>query len=494
MALACAVVIGRLVAPGSELSTHRWLTTRSSLPEMIGGGLETIGKDPLYTLADRLWSAKEFIEKRLVEKSQTFARQAETVLLYDMSNTYFEGVCRGNALARRGHSKEKRSDCPLVSFSLVVDHSGRPIASRIDPGNQSEPETLVLVLNRLETLLAGPLPGLSLPKPTLVMDRGIATRSNMALMKSRGFPYCIVERRPVEKSDQKEFETAKETFEWFAPDPESPDAGVWLKKVALPEDSSVVRALVLSASRKLKEEGMDTLKEARYLKARERLRASVRKGTLTQAETIGKRLGRLEASYPSVARYYTVDLVSDTPSRASQRKTKAPSLAPRIVDLVWKTKETHQVRSTLTGAYVIETTHTELSASGIWSLYTTLTQVEDAFRSLKSDLGVRPVFHQTADRTRAHLFVSVLAYFLLSHIEGLLRDAGDTRSWRILRETLETYTRVTVTGSDPHIGYRYEIRDFVTPEPSHQKIFKLLEASSPCRRTMHRFKPEAAQM
>ena len=164
VSLACALVVGRLVAPGSELSTHRWLTTRSSLPEMIGGDLATIGKDPLYTVTDRLWSAKDFIEKRLVEKTQTFSRQAKTVLLYDMSNTYFEGVCRGNDLAKRGHSKEKRSDCPLVSFSLVVDRSGRPIASRIDPGNQSEPETLVSVLDRLETLLAGPLPGLSLPK------------------------------------------------------------------------------------------------------------------------------------------------------------------------------------------------------------------------------------------------------------------------------------------------------------------------------------------
>ena len=153
-----------------------------------------------------------------------------------------------------------------------------------------------------------------------------------------------------------------------------------------------------------------------------------------------------------------------------------------------------QLRKTLTGAYVIETTHTELSASGIWSLYTTLTQVEGAFRALKSDLGVRPVFHQTADRTRAHLFVSVLAYFLLSHIESRFRKAHDTRSWRILRETLETYTRGTVSGSDPHTGYHYEIRDFVAPEAAHKEIFRILEVASPCGRIQRRFKPEAVQM
>ncbi len=250
---------------------------------MIGGDIETVGKDPLYAITDRLWSVKEVIERKLVENSQALSESAETVLLYDMSNTYFEGTCRGNHLARRGHSKEKRNDCPLVSFSLVVDRSGRPIASRSDPGNQSEPETLVSVLDRLDALIPTPLPGLIFPKPTLVMDRGIATRSNILLMKTRGFPYCIAERRPVEKEYRQEFETARETFKWFPSSPESPDSGVWLKKVSLAEDPSLVRALVLSESRKLKEEGMDTLKETRYLGALERLRASLRKGTVSQA-------------------------------------------------------------------------------------------------------------------------------------------------------------------------------------------------------------------
>ena len=496
--LACAVVIGRLVAPGSDLATHRWLTSRSSLPEMIGGDLETIGKDALYALTDRLWGVKDVLEKRLVENSQALSGSAETVLLYDMSHTYFEGTCRGNDLARRGHSKEKRSDCPLVSFSLVVDRSGRPIASRIDPGNQSEPETLVSVLDRLEALLPAPLPGMIFPKPTLVMDRGIATRSNLLLMKTRGFPYCIVERRPVEKAYRKEFETAKETFEWFSPNADSPDSGVWLKKVSCPEDPSLVRALVLSESRKLKEKAMDTLKETRYLGALERLRASVRKGTISQAETLFKRLGRLEASYSSVARHYTVAPVYETsgppPIPRGKKKAVLSLSSPRIVDLVWEKSPQRQRRKILTGAYVIETTHRELSASGIWSLYTTLTQVEGAFRALKSDLGVRPVFHQTADRTRAHLFVSVLAYFLLSHIESRFKKAEDTRSWPTLRETLETYTRVTLSGSDPHTGYHYELRDFVDPEPAHKEIFRILEASSPCRRTLRRFKPETVQM
>ena len=501
IALACAVVIGRLVAPGSDLATHRWLTSRSSLPEMVDGRLLDVGKDPLYTITDRLWSAKETIEARLSEAVRAATPAGEMVLLYDLSNTYFEGAARGNPLARRGHSKEKRSDCPLVTFSLVVDQKGRPVVSRIDPGNQSEPETLASVLDRLESLLVAPIPGLGFPKPTLVMDRGIATRENLALMKVRGFPYCVVERRPAEKAYREEFEKAKEHFAWFASDPETPETGVWLKKVELPDDPSVVRALVLSETRKLKEEGMDTLKETRFIAALEQLRASIRKGTLTQGETVCRRLGKIEATHPSVARYYKITPVSvpGAPLKPSQRKKKEELSSgepafPRIADLVWEKTEKQTVRKDLTGAYVIETTHTDLSASGIWSLYITLTRVEDAFRSLKSDLGIRPVYHQGADRTRAHLFVSLLAYALLSRIETTLRASGDTRSWSTLRKTLETYTRVTVTGSDPHTGYTYKIRDFVEPEAPHRTIFQTLGIASSCRRSMLRFKPESGQM
>ncbi|EQD23926.1 MAG: hypothetical protein D084_Lepto4C00665G0002 [Leptospirillum sp. Group IV 'UBA BS'] len=498
--LACAVVIGRLVAPGSDLSTHRWLTSRSSLPEMIGGDLETVGKDPLYAMTDRLWSAKEVIERQLVQNSQALSGSAETVLLYDMSNTYFEGTCRGNDLARRGHSKEKRSDCPLVSFSLVVDRSGRPIASRIDPGNQSEPETLVSVLDRLDALLSTTLPGMTVPKPTLVMDRGIATRSNLLLMKSRGFPYCLVERRPAEKEYRKEFETARETFEWFPPNSGSPGLRVSGSRRSvfprIPPSSGPWSSRKAGSSRR--KAWTPSTRPATWERwnafGPPSARARSRRRRRSSSGSAGSRPLIL-----SMARHYTVAPVYETtaPPRISRGKKKkaSPSLAsPRIVDLAWEKSPLRQVRETLTGAYVIETTHTELSASGIWSLYTTLTQVEGAFRALKSDLGVRPVFHQTADRTRAHLFVSVLAYFLLSHIESRFRRAEDTRSWRTLREFLETYTRVTVSGSDPHTGYHYEIRDFVEPEATHKEIFRILEAASPCGRTQRRFKPETVQM
>ena len=160
-----------------------------------------------------------------------------------------------------------------------MDSRGFPVASRIGRGNQSELETLS---------------GLSVfpgaPKPTLVMDRGIATRENIALMKTRGYHYCVVERRPVEKEYAALFETARETFEWFAPHPDRSPEGVWLHKLLVPDEASapgpapppgdpVARVLVLSAARKAKEDAMDALKETRFASALEGLRSSVRKGS-----------------------------------------------------------------------------------------------------------------------------------------------------------------------------------------------------------------------
>ncbi|EQD24492.1 MAG: putative transposase [Leptospirillum sp. Group IV 'UBA BS'] len=423
--------------------------------------------------------------------------------LYDLSNTYLEGAAERNPLAKRGHSKEKRSDCPLIGLSLVVDRRGFPIASRIVAGNQSEPETLPVALDRLETL-AGLNAFPNGPKPTLVMDRGIATRDNIALLKNRGFSYCVVERRPVEKEYADLFASAKETFEWFAPHPERPLEGVYLHKEDLPEEKSS-RLLVLSAARKAKEDAMDALKETRFGEALENLKGAIEKGACVRPDTVSRRIGKILARFPSVAKYYTVTpVIEEIPPPSEKAKTekpgkktgptrrKLPPKAPaqKVVGLSWALNVRREERSLLTGTYVIETSHTDLTSRDIWSLYTTLTRVEGAFRDLKSDLGLRPVFHQKADRCMGHLFVSVLAYFLLSTLEHRLREAGETRSWPTVREVLGTLCRTTVTGRDPHTGFDYRIRMTSKPEPEHRGILDKLGIRGFLRRLVSRIRPE----
>ena len=481
-ALACALVVGRLVAPGSERKTHVWLTNTTALPEILEAEeFLKVGKDALYGISDRLWEKKDALEQALARNAATLSPSEHTVLLYDLSNVYLEGAAMGNSLAKRGHSKEKRSDCPLISFSLIVDTQGRPVASRIARGNQSEPETLPEALDRIEAMLPRTLfPGAI--KPTLVMDRGIATKGNIALLRARGFPYCVVERRAVEKEYQELFESARNTFEWFAPHPDRPDDGVFLRKVALPEENAA-RVLVLSTGRAAKEEAMDTLKETRMTECLSGLRNSIRKGSAIRMETVGKRIGKIMARYPSVAKYYTItpvlsEVVREKPEDAPKKKGAGKKVAPapslQVTDLSWTLNVRREERKLLLGTYVVETSHVEMSSQKIWSLYTTLTRVEGAFRALKSDLGIRPVYHQTADRTRAHLFISILAYHLLSDIECRLSAQGETRSWNTIRTVLGTCTRGTITGSDPHTGTDYTIRLSDKPTAGQKTIFDLL--------------------
>ncbi|MHB8369150.1 MAG: IS1634 family transposase, partial [Leptospirales bacterium] len=501
-------------------ATHKWMRETTALGEILGTPEHLdVGPDALYTISDRLLEKKEAIEGALVQNTRTLFPADSLVFLYDLSNVYLEGAAKGNALAKRGHSKEKRSDCPLISFSLVVDERGFPIASRIGPGNQSEPETLPEALDRLEALSGlSVFPGAK--KPTLVMDRGIATKENIALMKTRGYHYCVVERRPVEKEYTELFEKARETFEWFAPHPERAHEGVWLHKILVPDvptetvtaeagkektdaaTEPVARVLVLSTARKAKEDAMDALKETRFATALEALRRSIQKGSCVRPDTVSLRIGKILSRFPSVAKYYTVvpvpaDPVPQSVSENEEtktavgkgRKTKAPA-GPRIADLVWTQNVKREERNLLTGTYVIETSHADRTGRQIWSLYTTLTQVEDVFRNLKSDLGIRPVFHQKADRCMAHLFISILAYFLLSNIEHRLREKGETRSWKTLCALFGTLLRTTITGRDPHTGFDYRIRVSSKPEPEQRGILDKLGIRSLLRRVVSRFRPE----
>ena len=520
-ALACSLAVGRLVAPGSERATHRWLTETTALGELLGTPEHLdVGLDALYRISDRLLGKKEAIEASLVKNTRTLFPDDSLVFLYDLSNVYMEGAAEGNPLAQRGHSKEKRSDCPLISFSLVVDQRGFPVASRIGPGNQSEPETLPVALDRLETLSGlSVFPGAQ--KPTLVMDRGIATKENVALLRKRGYHYCVVERRPVEKEYAELFYKARETFAWFATHPERPQEGVWLHKILVPEEAAgpdqektiadetvtapaaepVARVLVLSAARKAKEDAMDALKETRFMTALEGLQRSIRKGSCVRPDTVSRRIGKILARFPSVAKYYTVVPVpaepapeKENPKQAGKgRNTKTTAVTapePRIADLSWTRNVKREERNLLTGTYVIETSHTDKTGQEIWSLYTTLTRVEDVFRDLKSDLGIRPVFHQKADRCMAHLFISILAYFLLSNIEHRLREKGETRSWKTVRSLFGTLCRTTVTGRDPHTGFDYRIRMTSKPEPEHRGILDKLGIKSLLRRIVSRFRPQ----
>jgi len=351
-------------------------------------------------------------------------------------------------LAKRGKSKEKRSDCPLVALALMVDQQGFPVFSQIYKGNQSEPETLEPILQRLEQ----DTPPLLAPvKPTLIMDRGIATKDNLALLKEKGYPYTVIERRQAERDFTKEF-MSLDSFSRIGTEAEP----IYVKKIV---EEGLAKVLCLSYQRRGKETGIDRLKEGRFIDALQAAARSVAKGSLKRKEKVWLRIGRIHEKYPSVAKYYAITTKED---------------GNDILSLEWSLKEeVRSTRETLTGCYVIESTHQELTASEIWQMYMTILQVGSAFRTLKSDLGLRPIHHQNEPRTEGHLFISVLAYHLLNFIELQLRKLGDTRRWSTIRTLLSTHQRSTVILTDS-LGKIHHIRLSGTPEAAHQDVYRKL--------------------
>jgi len=456
LALAKAVIIGRLVAPASDRRTWRWFRRGTALAEILPVDLTAAGKDAFYEIADTLYAKKDLLEKALRDREMTLFSVKTTLFLYDLTNTYFEGSCRKNILARRGKSKEKRSDCPLVTLALVVDQLGFPVFCQIYGGKQSEPKTLEEILDELyqqgEELFKEHL-------PTIAMDRGIATKKNIELLRSKHYPYIVIERRPVERDYP--FQSVRDTFERITPDDEQ---AIYVKKI--PFDGGC-RVLCYSEGRELKERAINTLCEKRFLEAFSRLQRSVAKGSVLLPEKVAQRLGRLKERHPAAARLYEITMEVADKKVTGVKAVKKPA-----------------EKDDLNGCYVIETSHQNMTAKEIWEAYMTLTQVEGAFRALKTDLGVRPVYHQIAERTKAHLFISVLAYHLLISIEHALRSHGDHRRWSTLREQLATHQRNTVifTDADNKI---HHLRVSGTPEKEHREIYRLLGVKDPLKRRHH---------
>jgi transposase len=445
-----ALVFAKLISPSSEASGLKWIKEASSCAEIIDNSLSDIKKDAIYNTGDILYCCKDAIEKQLREKEQTIFTTSSNLYLYDLTNTYFEGTCRKNPAGKRGKSKDKQNGSPLMCLALLVDSRGYPLFSQIYEGNKSEPVTLPGVLDRLDrdcnkTLLSA--------KPTIVADRGIATEENIKLLKERGYPYMVVERKSREK-DYVDLFKDLDSFESIKKDEQL----IYFKKI---EDGHLARLLVASKAKKEKEDAMDGLKEKRFLEDAHALKSSIAKKNVLLLEKVSTRVGRIMGRYATVSKYYELKPVPGSDNK------KAADL------LILKKDKKRENRNILTGCYVIETTHSDMDAADILKAYHSLARVEAAFSSLKTDLGLRPVYHHKEDRCRAHLFISVLAYHLLNTIELALRDKGDHRKWFTIRKELSTHTRTTVIMADSEGGIHH-IRLSSTPEISHQRIYDML--------------------
>ena len=436
--LALASIIGRLVHPGSELSTHRYLQRQSSLDELIGTDFSSLSLKNFYSIADELLKHKEAIETALYRREKDLFQLEEVVTLYDITNTYFEGRACANTKARYGRSKEKRSDCPLVSLGLVIDSSGFPKKSEIFPGNVSEPGTLESMLKTLDATV----------NATVVMDAGFASEENIRWLKENQYTYIVVSRkRSLCIPEDPEAILVKES-----------SSNKVSATLVNNDDTKELELYCHSEAKQAKTMEMHSKSEARFEDELQKLvhGLSKQKG-VKKYDKINERIGRLKERYKRVAKHYFIDI---TPSDDKQK----------VFSITWKKTESSDQ---LAGFYCLRTNRTDLDEKTFWNIYTMLTEVEAAFRSLKTELGFRPVFHQKEARVDGHLFISLLAYHLLHTIRYQLKANHISTSWQGIRELLSTQMRITTTMMRED-GKKLSIRKTALPTPEQLEIYTAL--------------------
>ncbi|MGC1952970.1 MAG: IS1634 family transposase [Gammaproteobacteria bacterium] len=440
-AAALGTLIGRLAAPGSERATHDWLQSQSALGELIGYDFATLSLEQLYRISDRLLQHKNALEGFLYRREQSLFAFDEVITLYDLTNTYFEGSATANTQAAFGRSKEKRSDCRLVTLALVLDSSGFPKRSTVFAGNASEPKTLAQMLGELsDTQAAHP--------PTVVLDAGLATEANIAWLKDHHYRYLVVSRARHREFNADEAVRVRNEGE----------LGIEVQRV-VDADTGEVKLYCHSSQREKKEQGMQPLFSERYEAELAKLAAGLaKKGTVTRSDKVLERLGRLKQKYAGAAQHYDITVEHD-------------KVRERATALHWARKPTSA--DTLAGVYCLCTNQKTWDETTLWHTDTMLTDLEAVFRSLKSELGLRPVFHHNTERVSGHLFISVLAYHLVHTIRFQLKACGIHLSWESLRQTLAGQVRVTVELKRED-GKTLHVRKTTRPEPRQQVIYDAL--------------------
>ena len=439
--LAALQIVGRLVHPGSERELKRYAQEQSALDELMGCDFSAVGHNVLYRNADLLYAHKTAIERFLRVRGREIFSLGETVILYNLTNTYFSGSATGYERAKRGRSKQKRSDRPLVTLGIVLDEGGFIKCSRIFDGNVAEPTTLLDMITDIHAQASGEEPPLLIAKPTIVMDAGIASEENLRMAKEEGFSYIVVSRGRTAPKDEGSFEELQ--------------PGIRVKEMRVGDETYLhcisdgkmkKEQAIVAKARAAMEEELASLHEGLFLKRR-----------LKSYPKVLERIGRLRQRYHRVSKGFFIDVKEHEGNAAAITWRFDPSYLGKPYD----------------GGYYIRTDRTDLSKREIWSLYIMLTSVEDAFRSLKGELGLRPIHHRKADRVEGHLFISILAYHLLHYIRQRLQKAGIHHRWDTVRSLLQTH--IALSAHLPTAdGKMIHLRHCSVPTPKQAEIYGAL--------------------
>jgi len=387
--VAAVLAINRLCAPGSELAIEERWYPATALDDLLGIEEGKINDTRLYRCLDRILPHKTKLERHLKQRyGELFGAEFE-VLLYDLTSTYVEGRAEKNPMMRRGYSRDHRPDCEQMVIALIVNSEGFPFSYETFDGNRADVSTMETILRMVERKYGK-------ARRIWVFDRGIVSEENLQAIRKRGGQYLVgTPRRQMKQFEQ---ELLKDDWLHVRPDVE-------VKKVAIPRGEETY-ILCRTAGRKEKEKAIRKRFSRSMEDALQRLAKTIETGRLKDRNKMERRLGRIQAGHRQVSDLYAVAL----------RDTREG------LRLQWSIKEERQVWHGLReGAYMLRTNLQAGSAEELWSRYMQLTEAEASFRALKSELSIRPLFHQREPRVKAHVMVAFLGYALWVTLKHLLK-------------------------------------------------------------------------
>ncbi|MDX9783118.1 MAG: IS1634 family transposase [Bacteroidales bacterium] len=418
IALATNHIISRAVYPSSELKSVSFIKENSAISEITGFDKDKLTKDLLYGISHKLYKIKTPLEQYLSKRTNELFDLEDKIILYDLTNTYFEGRMTRSKIAKFGRSKEKRNDARIVVLAVVINREGFLKYSNIFEGNMADCKTLGSVIDTMSNQTS-----CSHRKPIVVIDAGIATDGNIAMLKNKGYDYMCVSRSslkeyhadttalPVEIKDKKE-------------------QPIELLKVKTSGDNDQY-LWVRSQAKALKEKSMNGLLSQRFEEGIQSIQEGIaKKGGTKKLNKVYERIGRLKQKYPSVHNYYDITIGDDGNGTATN------------ISCRHKTGEDPDKQA---GIYFLRTSLKGTEEKTLWAIYNIIREIEYTFRVLKTDLDLRPIYHKTDSAAMAHLHLGMLAYWLVATIRYQLKQQGINSDWRAIVRTMNTQKCVTTS-------------------------------------------------
>jgi len=446
ISLATAHIISRAVYPASERKTVSFIKENSAICEITGFNKDKVTKDKLYKISHGLYSVKDELESYLSNRTNELFDLDDKIILYDLTNTYFEGRMKNSKKAKFGRSKEKRKDARLIVLAVVINPEGFLKYSNIFEGNIADSKTLETIVNALSKQTS-----FSDRKPVVVIDAGIATEGNLKMLKSKQYGYMCVSR-----SNLKEYHADTNSTPVEIKDKRNQP--IELMKVKVGEDDDKY-LWVKSKSKAMKENSMNGLLSQRFEEGIQNINEGVnKKGGTKKLDKVFERIGRLKQKYPSVHKYYDIIVKDD---------------GKGIVTAISCNHKQGEDTDKNAGIYFLRTTLDENDEQTLWSIYNIIREIEYTFRVLKTDLDLRPIYHKTDEASMAHLHLGILAYWLVATIRFQLKQKGYNHDWSEIVRIMNTQKCVTTTVENIQ-GQIVSVRQCTEPTLKVKHIYNLM--------------------